>query len=158
MTLGLKLLKSLWQKQSNSVTSLEFIQVVNLAKQKSLSEGQVLTLLLNKEKNVMELSNFIADDERLSSESKLKTDESDDKNNAKKTIFRSNLPPEIEDLYSASGIKLSNPVIFIHFYPDGTSDSFIVKFKNHEKPYFFIPRNGGSGVYLSEINNLSYEN
>jgi len=158
MTLGLKLLKSLWQKQSNSVTSLEFIQVINLARQKALSEGRVLTLVLNKDKNIMELSNYNVNDERISSDSELQKKETENKNNSKNTLFRSNLPPEIEDIYSASGIKLNNPVIFIHFYPDGTSDSFILKYSNRTKPYFFIPRNGGSGAYLSEINNLSYEN
>jgi len=158
MTLGLNLLNSLWQKQRTGVTSLEMIQLINLAREKSLAKGAIYSLMINKEKKNMELALFNPEDERLASGiGDMKTSENPDKKKKSEVLFRSNIPPDIEDFYSTSGIKLSAPVLFLHFYPDGTSDSFIIKYNNRDKPWHFIPRNGGHGVFLTDINSLRHE-
>ena len=113
------------------------------------------------DQKTMELVLFDPENERLKPDYGLPNEENTDIDEAKKSqqpLFRSNLPPDIEEFYSASGIKLTSPLIFLHFYPDGTSDSIIIKYKDRPKPYHFIPRNGGKGVFLADIENLSNEN
>jgi len=161
MTLGLKLLQSLWQKQSTGVTSLEFIQVLNLGREKALAEGKRYCLTINIDKRTMELDLYDPARERITAdfEQALKYDTGEkEKPKTSEPMFRSNLPADFEGFHSTSGIKLTAPVIFIHFYPDGTSDSFIVKYKNRQKPYWYIPRNAGNGVYLSDIKDIENEN
>lgn len=175
MTLGLKLLQSLWQTQANGITSLEFIQLVNLGREKALAEGRLFTLTINEDKKTMELSLFDPEKERILPEYEMmkKYDDtpadqknsgenagenSEEKEKSSGVLFRANLPPEIEQFYSTSGIQLTAPLIYLHFYPDGTADSIIIKYRNRKKPFHFIPRNGGNGVYLSEINDIGHEN
>jgi hypothetical protein len=164
MTLGLKLLNSLWQKQANGITSLEFIQLIDVAREKALAQGNIFTLLINIDKREMELALYNPEKERVMPDYELLQSKNDSVSNEKSKVkqndvlFKSNLPPDIEEFYSVSGIKLTSPIIYLHFYPDGTSDSIIVKYKNRARPYHFIPRNGGKGVFLFEINNNGDEN
>lgn len=157
MTLGLNLLKSLWQKQANGITSLEMIQLIDLAREKSLSKGIIFTLIINIDKKNMELTEFDPKNEQNTSTSDWKNISEKNEENKSKSLFKSNLPSEIEEFYSTTGLKLSSPLIYMHFYPDGTADPIIIKYKEREKPFHFIPRNGGRGVFISDINNLNNE-
>ncbi len=63
----------------------------------------------------------------------------------------SSLPSDLKTLYSVSGIKLSNSKTYIHFYPNGTSDSLIIEFDNDLNKYLYLPRYNLPSVYLKNI-------
>lgn len=168
MALGLQVLRSFWKKESTGVTPLEFVQLLNLAREKSISKGGILSLSINLEKKSMELKEYDPASESMApafpeNPARQSQIENQDQGNEadqtgkkpakkKEPLFRGNLPSEIDEFYAPSGIKLPGPILYLHFYPDGTEDAIIIKYKNREKPFQFIPRNGGQGTFMSDLN------
>lgn len=159
MAMGLKLLNSFWLKQSTGITSLEMMQLLEKAREKSLSTGMTYSLALNMEKKVMEMQVYDPEWESKESglESVISDEEDDEKKKKPEVIFKSNIPADIEELYTVSGIKLESPIVFLHFYPNGTGDAIIIKYKNREKPFYYLPHNGTQGVYFTDLMSINYD-
>ena len=61
------------------------------------------------------------------------------------------IPKVLTKVFSVSGLELTGPLIFIHFYPNGTSDSLILQFGEKGDNFLYIPRYNIPPVYLSEM-------
>lgn len=61
------------------------------------------------------------------------------------------MPRALHKILSSSGLELTGPLIFIHFYPTGNSDSVILQFGETNPNYVYIPRYNLQPVHLSEI-------
>ncbi|HRP69260.1 MAG TPA: prepilin-type N-terminal cleavage/methylation domain-containing protein [Turneriella sp.] len=61
------------------------------------------------------------------------------------------LPTVLKKILSSSGLELAGPMVWIHFYPTGNSDSVILQFGETAPNFVYIPRYNLSVVHLSEI-------
>ena len=61
------------------------------------------------------------------------------------------LPANLSHIYSVSGLELIGPKIYVHFYPNGTSDSIIFEFDREEQKYLYLPRHSMPSVYLDDL-------
>ncbi|MCS6972374.1 MAG: hypothetical protein NZL89_05045, partial [Leptospiraceae bacterium] len=61
------------------------------------------------------------------------------------------IPTVLTKILSSSGLELTGPLLFIHFYPTGNSDSVILQFGETNPYYVYIPRYNLAPVYLNEL-------
>lgn len=61
------------------------------------------------------------------------------------------LPTVLTKILSSSGLELAGPIIWVHFYPTGNSDSIILQFGETNPNYVYIPRYNLSPVHLNQI-------
>ncbi len=61
------------------------------------------------------------------------------------------IPTVLTKILSSSGLELTGPIIYIHFYPTGNSDSVILQFGDTNPSYVYIPRYNLQPVHLNEI-------
>ena len=61
------------------------------------------------------------------------------------------IPTILTKILSSSGLELTGPIIYIHFYPTGNSDSVILQFGDTNPNYVYIPRYNLQPVHLNEI-------
>lgn len=61
------------------------------------------------------------------------------------------IPTVLTKILSSSGLELTGPIIYIHFYPTGNSDSVILQFGDTNPNYVYIPRYNLQPVHLNEI-------
>lgn len=61
------------------------------------------------------------------------------------------IPTVLTKILSSSGLELTGPIIYIHFYPTGNSDSVILQFGDTSPNYVYIPRYNLQPVHLNEI-------
>ena len=66
-------------------------------------------------------------------------------------IEKQSMPANLKKVYSVTGLELKGPLIYVHFYPNGTSDSLIFFYKGQDYPYLFLPRQGSRAVYLKKL-------
>jgi len=62
-----------------------------------------------------------------------------------------NIPTALKRILSSSGLELTGPLIFVHFYPTGNSDSVILHFTAGASNYVYIPRYNLQNVHLPEL-------
>lgn len=61
------------------------------------------------------------------------------------------IPTVLTKILSSSGLELSGPIIYIHFYPTGNSDAVILQFGDTNPNFVYIPRYNLQPVHLNEI-------
>lgn len=61
------------------------------------------------------------------------------------------IPTVLTKILSSSGLELVGPIIYVHFYPTGNSDSVILQFGTTTPNYVYIPRYNLQPVHLSEL-------
>lgn len=61
------------------------------------------------------------------------------------------IPTVLTKILSSSGLELTGPFVYIHFYPTGNSDSVILQFGERNPDYVYIPRYNLPPVHLKQI-------
>lgn len=61
------------------------------------------------------------------------------------------LPTILTKILSSSGLELTGPIIYIHFYPTGNSDAVILQFGEANPYYVYIPRYNLQPVHLNDL-------
>jgi hypothetical protein len=61
------------------------------------------------------------------------------------------IPTVLTKILSSSGLELTGPILYIHFYPTGNSDSVILQFGETNPNYVYIPRYNLQPVHLSQL-------
>jgi prepilin-type N-terminal cleavage/methylation domain-containing protein len=61
------------------------------------------------------------------------------------------IPTVLTKILSSSGLELTGPIIYIHFYPTGNSDSVILQFGETNPNYVYIPRYNLQPVHLRQL-------
>ncbi|MES0489928.1 MAG: type II secretion system protein [Leptospirales bacterium] len=158
MTIVGNLLNSIWTEEFQSINQLELAQIVKIAREKALNDGVTYTMEFNFDKRRVGVKPIDPAKEGGDSlelpyyasvkEDELETDESED---SEWIIKPTAIPARLKAVLSTAGIPLQGPIVYIHFYPDGTSDPVILEFEGDKKPYFFIPRHASRGILLESI-------
>ena len=176
MTTLYHLLQSVWDEQLSGNTSLQIRQFFKFGREKSLSEGDIMSMVIDLEKRNMGLRMYNpnledAQDQALyslaqqSSEASYRASLSLERVKEKKEelieqgkvpkdewiLKPTSLPASLKEIYSVGGILLTGPVIYVHFYPNSTSDSLIFKFDRDKKKYLYLPRYNIPSVYLEDM-------
>lgn len=161
MTVGYQLLKTfLTEKMGGGEYSLNGL--VKHAREKALSKGQTLTLEFNLEERKISLN--VYDPAREGShESALYSlkgrieratfEEENDENiefQPEYLLEPRDFPAEIEKIYSISGLVLEGPSVYVHMYPNGTSDSIFLKLKGMNDKLLYIPPDT-SGIRFIDV-------
>lgn len=140
------------------------------ARREALIRAKTLTLEINLDKKTFGLKEF---DPRLEKEvdaaiqtlsemKRYRTDRAIDIERDKKTDEEKipkpvwinsvqKIPTVLTKIFSSSGLELSGPIVNIHFYPTGNSDSVILQFGESKPNYVYIPRYNLQPVHLSSI-------
>lgn len=61
------------------------------------------------------------------------------------------IPTVLTKLLSSSGLELTGPILYVHFYPTGNSDSVILQFGETSPSYVYIPRYNLQPVHLNQL-------
>lgn len=61
------------------------------------------------------------------------------------------IPTALTKILSSSGLELTGPIIYVHFYPTGNSDAVILQFGESNPNYVYIPRYNLQPVHLTEL-------
>jgi prepilin-type N-terminal cleavage/methylation domain-containing protein len=61
------------------------------------------------------------------------------------------IPTVLTRILSSSGLELTGPIIYIHFYPTGNSDAVILQFGETNPNYVYIPRYNLQPVHLNQL-------
>ncbi len=140
------------------------------ARREALIRAKTLTLEINLDKKTFGLKEF---DPRLEKEvdaaiqtlsemKRYRTDraidierdkETDEEKTPKPVWINSvqKIPTVLTKIFSSSGLELAGPIVNIHFYPTGNSDSVILQFGETNPNYVYIPRYNLQPVHLSSI-------
>ena len=182
MTTLYQLLKAVWAENLSGNTGLQIQQFFRFGRQKALQDGKIVTMVLDLENREMglRLYNPLLEDvqdraldslarkaasdsfrirqflEKLEEREKELAKESEPtrKQEEKWILQPTALPSDLTKIYSVGGSELTAPKIFVHFYPNSTSDSLIFKFDRGENPYLYLPRYNVPAVYLASLSTV----
>ena len=171
LTFGYQMLQTLWSGSMTPAAPLQFEGVFKTAREFSMSHGDTITLEINldaktaglrKYDHLLEIEadttlNFLyAGRENRTSRFRVKPEKTEEEKPQPDWIQKHKaLPGEIEGIYSVSGMRLKGPVILIHFYPNGTSDSVIIHFSESEK-FLYLPRQNIPAKFLYNLDITSF--
>lgn len=155
------LLYGLLREVGEAPSELTFESLISQAREKALIEGKILTLHIDFEEREFGLRFY---DPRLESsvdpslaqltkKGNYLQQSNEEKEPQKVTylVEKKKLPPNLIKIHSITGLTLAGPDIYLHFYPDGTSDSFILEFDREENRYLYVPRMNTSPRYLQDL-------
>lgn len=159
------LLSDLLNRRLTQNNKVEWTGIFRYARKEAMSKGKLLTLEINMDSREfsLRLYNPVIEAEDSGEQSKsdflLRPDYSENENSEKEKVFL--VPPEelpngLKEVYSIAGLLQEGPFIYVHFYPDGTSDPVIFHFPNREKPYLFFPSRNFEGMYLKNLRESIY--
>lgn len=158
LTLVYQMINSLLVSEAEGISSMGLSTITTNAREYALMNGEIVTLEFNQEERTMSLRTHLR---QLEShfETELSRDEIKEQYADEiEWLFEDiDFPSDLKSFYSISGIKLTTPYIFMHFYPNGSSDSIILFFEGREKPYYYIPRFDANGIYFTELKETGYE-
>lgn len=168
LLLAYNLMTSFMQQRLSGNQDIAFEGYFQDARRQALISQKTLTLEINLDKKTFGLREFdsrlelnadaslqqLADIKRYRS---MRDDERDrDKGEEEKArpkwIYKpQNIPTALKRILSSSGLELAGPLIFVHFYPTGNSDSVILHFASGASNYVYIPRYNLQTVHLAEL-------
>ncbi len=61
------------------------------------------------------------------------------------------IPTVLTKILSSSGLELTGPIIYVHFYSTGNSDSVILQFGETNPNYVYVPRYNLQPVHLPDL-------
>ncbi len=180
MALTYQLLQSVWSSEFSSTTSAEVRQLFPFAKSKALDTGKIISLEIDFTERTMGLMYYLPTHEtaqedtlqellqdNIDSSYRLKKfaksreeqeenqDDSINSNQPEWLVEPTSLPSNLIALYSGSGFLLSSKKVYIHFYPNGTSDSIILEFDQaQENRFLYIPRSNLAPQYLDSLDHV----
>ncbi|MDH5716564.1 MAG: prepilin-type N-terminal cleavage/methylation domain-containing protein [Spirochaetia bacterium] len=160
-----QLLTGIWRDKFTGDSGLQIEGLFEKGREYAFANGKTLVLEINLEKEEMSLrekkemekgpsqiySEKFTDDYRKNQSDKEEDNEEGEENETKWLIEPVNIPDDISDIYSVSGLKLIGPVIHLYFYPNGTTDSVIIQFNRTVNQYMYIPRHNTTPVYIDNL-------
>ena len=167
LTFGFQILQTLGAGNLTPAAPMQFEGTFKMAREYAMSRGETLTFELNLDSQQAGLRKY---DHRLENEADTTLNFLFQGRESKMYKFRNenrmqaseedaqpewitrpqNLPGTITNIYSVSGMKLKGPVIYAHFYPNGTSDSLILQLDEEEK-YLYLPRQNIPARFLHDL-------
>ncbi len=181
MTTMYQLLQAVWAESFSGGTSLQIKQFFKFGRERALQEGSIITMVIDFEKKTtgLRLYNPSLEDfqdtavnsllqKKASQSSRISQfldniKKREEEFNEEKQLSEEKedwilnptpLPTDLEKIYSIGGVELTGPKIFVHFYPNSTSDSLIFKFKQNKRQYLYLPRYNIPAVYLDNLETL----
>jgi prepilin-type N-terminal cleavage/methylation domain-containing protein len=166
LLLAYNLLTSFMQARLSGSQDIAFEGYFQDARRQALILAKTLTLEINLDKKTFGLRHYdsrleLNPDAALQQLAEVKryrfereADREKQKEEAPKAnwiIKEQKIPTALTKILSSSGLELVGPIIYVHFYPTGNSDSVILKFGTTTPNYVYIPRYNLQPVHLSEL-------
>lgn len=173
LLLAYNLLTSFMQSRLSGSQDIAFEGYFQDARRQALIQAKTLTLEINLDKKTFGLREYdarleLSPDAALQTLAELKRyrlDREWDRDKAKEEVPKPKwvnaerkIPTALTKILSSSGLELTGPIIFIHFYPTGNSDSVILQFGESGSNYVYIPRYNLQPVHLNEIKSFERQN
>ena len=179
MTTLYQLLKAVWAENLSGGTSLQIQQFFQFGRERSLQVGSIVTMEIDLEKRTTGLRLYdprLEDDQDQGLDSLAQQSASNsfrssqiikdieereeelaeekDSTQEKWILRPTSLPSDLKKIYSAGGIELVGPKIFVHFYPNSTSDSLIFQFDRKNRAYLFLSRYNIPAIFLDNLETI----
>jgi prepilin-type N-terminal cleavage/methylation domain-containing protein len=166
LLLAYNLLTSFMQARLSGNQDLAFEGYFQDARRQALILAKTLTLEVNLDKKTFGLREFdsrlelnpdaalqqLADVKRYRFERERDKEKEKEETPKPKWInSEQKLPTVLTKILSSSGLELAGPIIWVHFYPTGNSDSVILQFGDNNPNFVYIPRFNLQPVHLNEI-------
>lgn len=151
-----KVIDAILSRKLSQNASLSLDGLFRSGRELAIRDGQTLTLEINTEQQTIGLRNFIPELDRniQDPEQDLEIEEQQEELREKINWFTGpgQLPSEITAFFSTGGLEISGPLIYIQFYPNGTSDGMVLELASGG--YLFLPR---QNVPARKLRNLSID-
>lgn len=136
------------------------------ARRQALIQAKTLTLEINLDKKTFGLREYdpklelnpdaslqqLAEIKRYRIDRAVDTDrEKEEKPKPKWVNPERKIPTVLTKILSSSGLELTGPILYIHFYPTGNSDAVILQFGETNPNYVYIPRYNLQPVHLNQL-------
>lgn len=166
LLLAYNLLTSFMQARLSGNQDIAFEGYFQDARRQALIRAKTLTLEINLDKKTFGLREYdprleLNPDAALQMLADLKryrTDREWDKQKATEEAPKpkwinseQKIPTVLTKILSSSGLELTGPIIYVHFYPTGNSDSVILQFGDTAPNYVYIPRYNLQPVHMNTI-------
>ncbi len=162
------LLSDLLNRRFTESEKTEITGVFSYGKKEAMRTGSILTMEINMEKKEFGIKKFSRDKEirnlpdTMNKEFLLRPQGNSSRQNEEEQeeaylLQGKKMPEDLEAILSVSGNKESGPFVYIHFYPDGTSDPVIFHFPAKEKPYLYVPSGNLPPLYMENLWDSIYE-
>jgi prepilin-type N-terminal cleavage/methylation domain-containing protein len=166
LLMAYNLLTGFMQAQLSGNQDIAFEGYFQDARRQALIQAKTLTLEINLDKKTFGLREYdpkleLNPDSSLQQLAEIKRyhnnrmiDEDRDKEEKPKPKWvnpERKLPTVLTKILSSSGLELTGPILYIHFYPTGNSDSVILQFGETNPNYVYIPRYNLQPVHLSQL-------
>ena len=174
-----QILQTVWAENFSANTSLQIKQFFQFGRDKALASGRIMSMHIDLEKREMGMKVYdplyeddqdkaiyslaeqnseisYAAEEILRRVEDIKLEikeekETEDRDEEEWLLEPTSLPSGLKRIYSMGGLELVGPKIYVHFYPNGTSDSLLFEFDREEKKYLYLPRYSIPAVYLDDF-------
>lgn len=166
LLLAYNMLTSFMQARLSGSQDIAFEGYFQDARRQALILAKTLTLEINFDKKTFGLREYDprlelnpdASLQQLAEMKRYRMDREWDRDKAKEEAPKAKwinperkIPTVLTKILSSSGLELAGPIIYIHFYPTGNSDSVILQFGDTNPNYVYIPRYNLQPVHLTEI-------
>lgn len=166
LLLAYNMLTSFMQARLSGSQDIAFEGYFQDARRQALILAKTLTLEINFDKKTFGLREYDprlelnpdASLQQLAEIKRYRMDREWDRDKAKEEAPKAKwinperkIPTVLTKILSSSGLELTGPIIYIHFYPTGNSDSVILQFGDTNASYVYIPRYNLQPVHLTEI-------
>lgn len=164
--LAYNLLTSFMSARLSGNQDLAFEGYFQDARRQAIIKSKTLTLEINLDKKTFGLREYdpkleLNPDASLQTLAEMKRyrfDRERDRENAEEPLPKpkwitteQKIPTVLTKILSSSGLELTGPIIYIHFYPTGNSDSIILQFGDTNPNYVYIPRYNLQPVHLPDL-------
>jgi len=161
------LLSDLLNRRFTESEKTEITGVFSYGKKEAMRTGSILTMEINLEKKEFGIKKFSREKEvrnlpdTMNKEFLLRpqgNSRQDEEEQEEAYLLKGKkMPEDLEAVLGVSGNKESGPFVYIHFYPDGTSDPVIFYFPAKEKPYLYVPSGNLPPFYMENLRDSIYE-
>lgn len=166
LLMAYNLLTGFMQAQLSGNQDIAFEGYFQDARRQALIQAKTLTLEINLDKKTFGLREYdpkleLNPDSSLQQLAELKRyrldraiDEERDKEEKPKPKWvnaEKKIPTVLTKILSSSGLELTGPILYIHFYPTGNSDAVILQFGETNPNYVYIPRYNLQPVHLNQL-------
>ena len=174
-----QVLQAVWAENFSANTSLQIKQFFQFGRDKALANGRIMSMHIDLEKREMGMKVYdpLFEDEQDSAIYSLAEQNSEISYAAEEILRRvediklqiseeeeteeedqeewflepTPLPSGLKRIYSMGGLELIGPKIYVHFYPNGTSDSLLFEFDREKQKYLYLPRYSIPAIYLDDF-------
>lgn len=166
LLMAYNLLTGFMQAQLSGNQDIAFEGYFQDARRQALIQAKTLTLEINLDKKTFGLREYdpkleLNPDSSLQQLAEIKRyrtdraiDEERDKEEKPKPKWvnpERKIPTVLTKILSSSGLELTGPILYIHFYPTGNSDAVILQFGETNPNYVYIPRYNLQPVHLNQL-------